>query len=69
MIGLSLGGVAHLIPDRVTAALRTIVELVHRDVFREPEPAVVPLAKVSYVHRALENRTAPAKSVLSIHAS
>jgi NADPH:quinone reductase len=69
VIGLSLGGVAHLVPDRVSVALKTIVELVDRGVLRQPDPAVVPLAKAADVHEALQNRTAPAKSVLAIHAS
>lgn len=66
LLGLSLGGVAHLVPERVTAALSAVVTLTHRDVLREPPPAVVPLAQAASVHRALEERTAPAKTVLAV---
>ncbi|CUW30365.1 MULTISPECIES: quinone oxidoreductase family protein [Streptomyces] len=66
LLGLSLGGVAHLVPDRVTAALSAVVALVRRDVLREPAPAVLPLDRVADVHRALEQREAPAKTVLAV---
>jgi len=65
-IGLSVGGVAHLVPDATNRALRSVVHLVSRNVLREPDPAVVPLAEVSDVHRALEQRTAPPKTVLQV---
>lgn len=67
LIGFSLGGVAHLVPDQVSAAASAIVELVHRDVLREPAPSVLPLDRVAEVHRALEDRSAPAKTVLAVH--
>jgi NADPH2:quinone reductase len=66
LLGLSLGGVAHLIPQQVGAALSAVVDLVHRDVLREPVPAIVPLDRVAEVHQALEDRTAPAKTVLAV---
>ncbi|GAA4072983.1 quinone oxidoreductase family protein [Actinomadura miaoliensis] len=66
ILGFSLGGVAHLIPDRVGTALSAIVDLVHRGVLREPAPAVVPLDQATEVHQALETRTAPPKTVLAI---
>ncbi|MDT0345072.1 quinone oxidoreductase family protein [Streptomyces litchfieldiae] len=66
VLGLSLGGVAHLIPRRVGAALTALVDLVHRGVLREPAPAILPLDRVAEVHRALEDRTAPAKTVLAV---
>jgi NADPH2:quinone reductase len=65
--GLSLGGVAHLIPGKVAAALAAVTELLHRGSLREPPPAVRPFDQVIEVHRALENRSAPAKTVLAIH--
>jgi NADPH:quinone reductase-like Zn-dependent oxidoreductase len=66
ILGLNLGGVAHLIPDRVGAALSAIVDLVHRDVLREPAPSIVPLEDAAEVHVALEARTAPHKTVLAV---
>jgi NADPH2:quinone reductase len=67
LIGFSLGGVAHLVPDQIHAAASAVVELVHRDVLREPAPSVLPLDQVVEVHRALERRSAPAKTVLAMH--
>jgi NADPH:quinone reductase len=66
ILGLNLGGVAHLIPDRVGAALSAIVDLVHRDVLREPTPSIVPLEGAAEVHHALETRTAAHKTVLAV---
>ncbi|MGW0816461.1 quinone oxidoreductase family protein [Streptomyces viridiviolaceus] len=66
VLGLSLGGVAHLVPDRVAAALSAVVGLTHRDVLCEPAPAVLPLDQAADVHRALEERRAPAKTVLAV---
>lgn len=66
VLGLSLGGVAHLVPERVGAALSALVGLVHRGTLREPAPAVLPLDRVAEVHRGLEERTAPAKTVLAL---
>ena len=67
LLGLSLGGVAHLVPERVGAALAAVVELVHRGVIKEPLPAIVPLERVVDVHCALEDRAAPAKTVLAVN--
>ncbi|MGP3971823.1 quinone oxidoreductase family protein [Streptomyces sp. 6N223] len=66
VLGFSLGGVAHLIPERVREALSAVVGLLHRGVLREPDPSVVPLDRVTEVHRALEQRAAPAKTVLAL---
>ncbi|MGW0811239.1 quinone oxidoreductase family protein [Nonomuraea sp. NPDC002799] len=68
VIGLSVGGVAHLVPERVGEAVAAVVDLVCRDVLREPAPAVVPLDRAADVHRALEGRTAPPKTVLAVRA-
>jgi NADPH:quinone reductase len=67
LIGFSLGGVGHLVPDLVRAAASAVVQLVHRDVLREPAPSVLPLDQVVDVHRALEGRSAPPKTVLAMH--
>ena len=66
--GLSLGSVAHLVPERVGTALTALVTLLHRGVLREPAPAVLPLDRAAEVHRALERRSAPAKTVLAVRA-
>ncbi|WP_084216409.1 quinone oxidoreductase family protein [Pseudonocardia spinosispora] len=64
--GLSLGAVAHLVPQQVGAALSAVVDLIHRGVLVEPAPSVLPLERVAEVHQALEDRTAPAKTVLAL---
>lgn len=64
--GLSLGAVAHLIPGEVSAAAEAVVGLLHRGILREPAPAVLPLERAAEVHRALEERSAPPKTVLAI---
>jgi NADPH:quinone reductase len=66
ILGLSLGTVAHLVPGQVAAALSAVVDLVHRAELPEPAPAVVPLEDAVSVHRALEDRVAPGKTVLSL---
>jgi NADPH2:quinone reductase len=66
VLGLSLGGVAHLVPERIGRALAAVVGLAHRGVLREPDPVIVPFERVGDVHRALEDRVAPAKTVLAV---
>ncbi|GLY81241.1 quinone oxidoreductase family protein [Actinoallomurus iriomotensis] len=66
LIGLSLGTVAHLVPEQVQTAISAVVGSTHRGVLREPAPSVVPLEDVAGVHRALENRSAPPKTVLAV---
>ncbi|MEU6712330.1 zinc-binding dehydrogenase [Nonomuraea sp. NPDC046802] len=68
VLGFGLGLVAHLAPDRVRAALSAVVGMTYRGVLREPAPAVVPLDDAAEVHRALENRSAPPKTVLAVRA-
>jgi NADPH2:quinone reductase len=66
--GLSLGAVAHLVPDRVSAAAAAVADLVQRGFLHGPDPAVRPLEEAADVHRALEDRTAPPKTVLAVGA-
>jgi NADPH2:quinone reductase len=66
VLGFSLGGVAHLMPERVGVAMSAVVGLLHRGVLREPEPSIVPLDRAAEVHHALETRTAPAKTILAL---
>ncbi|MGB6162820.1 MAG: zinc-binding dehydrogenase [Pseudonocardiaceae bacterium] len=67
LAGLSLGGIAHLVPAQISAAASTVVGLVHRGVLHEPAPTLLPLNRVSETHRALQDRCAPPKTVLAIH--
>ena len=64
--GLSLGAVAHLIPGQVTTAAAEVIGLVHRGILREPFPNVASLADVIDIHRAIERRSAPPKTVLAV---
>jgi NADPH2:quinone reductase len=64
--GLSVGGIAHLRPVAIADALAAIINLVARGVLNEPPPALEPLQNAAAVHTALESRTAPAKTVLSL---
>lgn len=57
---------AHLIPDQLKAAATALVDLLHRGLLREPVPVVLPLERAAEIHQALENRTAPPKTVLAI---
>ena len=66
LMGFGLGAIAHLVPEQVHTAISAVVDLAHRGVLREPAPVVVPLDEVVEVHRALENRSAPPKTVLAI---
>lgn len=66
--GLSVGGIAHLRPAMVSAALEAVVALIARGALREPPPTVEPLERAGAVHAALEARTAPAKTVLVLGA-
>ncbi|TDD13727.1 zinc-binding dehydrogenase [Nonomuraea diastatica] len=66
VIGLSVGGVAHLVPGKVSEATAAIVDLVHSGVLNEPAPAVLPLERAARAHTELENRTAPPKTVLKV---
>ncbi|MET7664070.1 zinc-binding dehydrogenase [Streptomyces sp. NPDC005373] len=64
--GLSIGGVTHLRPATCTEALTAVISLVARGILDEPLPAVEPLENAGKMHEALESRTAPAKTVLSV---
>jgi len=64
--GLSLGGIAHSHPGAVRAALRAVVDLVARGQLAEPMPDIQPLTRVSSVHEAIADRSAPAKTVLDV---
>ena len=66
--GLNIGGIGHLRPDMVTDALTAVISLVARGTLTEPLLAIEPLGNAWLVHAALENRTAPAKTVLAINS-
>jgi NADPH2:quinone reductase len=66
LTGLSLGAVAHLRPETIKTALTAVVALIDRGLLAEPAPDVQPLTQVRRVHQALENRSAPAKTVLDV---
>jgi NADPH2:quinone reductase len=63
--GLNLAGIADLQPDSVHEALATVVSLVEDGSLREPAPAIEPFESAAAVHAAIEDRTAPAKTLLA----
>ncbi len=66
MAGLNVGGIAHLRPSRVRDALAAIIALVARGSLQEPAAAIEPVENAASVHRAIEDRTAPSKTLLSL---
>jgi NADPH:quinone reductase len=62
--GLSVGGIAHRYPGLVQGGLLAITALLTRGVLRQPRPKVEPLAAAAEVHQAIEERRAPAKTIL-----
>jgi len=66
LAGLNVGGIAHLRPSQVRDALAAIIALVARGSLQEPAAAIEPLENAASVHRAIEDRTAPPKTLLSL---
>lgn len=66
MAGLSIGGIAHLHPALITQALTAVITLVAREILHEPPPAIEPLENAGFVHAAIANRAAPAKTAPAI---
>jgi NADPH2:quinone reductase len=64
--GLNLGATAHLRPERMTDALAAVVDLVRTGVLAGRGPQVAPLEDAALVHHAMQDRTAPPKTVLRI---
>ncbi|MGH3431032.1 MAG: quinone oxidoreductase family protein [Terriglobales bacterium] len=64
--GISLGAIAHLRPGTIRTALTSVLALLDRRLLAEPSPDIQPLSRVRDVHEALENRTAPHKTVLDV---
>lgn len=69
ILGLSLGSVAHLIAGEVRDAVSAVVSLDHRALLGQPAPSVRRLEDAADVHRALEARDAPPKTVLAVGPS
>jgi NADPH2:quinone reductase len=66
--GLSLGGLAHLVPDRLAAAAREVLDWTAAGEL-DAEPALVlPLAEAAKAHRLLEERGIAGKIVLRMGA-
>jgi NADPH2:quinone reductase len=64
--GLNLAGIAHTHVGTVHDALVSISQLITRGILDEPSPSLRTLDEAAIVHEEIENRTAPAKTVLTI---
>jgi NADPH2:quinone reductase len=64
VMGLSVGGVAHLIPDRIGDAARQVLEWGARGELDVEPDAVLPLADAAEAHRLIEGRKVTGKLVL-----
>jgi len=68
VMGLSLGAMAHLFPDRVAAAARQVLGWAARNDLATEPPLVLPLAEAADAHRMLEARKVSGKIVLRVAA-
>jgi NADPH:quinone reductase len=66
VLGLSLGNVAHLLGDEARHAMTAVLALARCGLLGDLRPSIRPLSDVTDVHRDLEARKAPAKTVLAI---
>ena len=64
VMGLNVGGITHLIPDRVADAARDVLALAARGELDVAPAAVLPLAEAAEAHRMLEERRVTGKLVL-----
>lgn len=64
--GLSLGGIAHLAPDRVANAARHVIDMVADGELSPPPIRIVPLAEAAKAHRMLEARDLTGKILLRV---
>jgi NADPH:quinone reductase len=64
VMGLNVGGITHLIPDRVADAARDVLALAVRGELDVAPAAVLPLAEAAEAHRMLEERRVTGKLVL-----
>jgi NADPH:quinone reductase len=66
VMGLSLGGIAHLVPERITSAARDLFRSM-QDGKAEATPArVIPLAQAAQAHGLLEARQVSGKIILRV---
>jgi NADPH2:quinone reductase len=66
ILGLSLGRVAHVIADEARDAMSAVLRLAARGLLGDLTPEIRPLGEAAEVHRALEGRKAPHKTVLAV---
>ena len=67
VIGLNVGGIAHLRPALVTRALSAVVSLIANGTLSEPDPVTLPLEEAGRVHQMFADGVAPTKMVLTVN--
>jgi NADPH2:quinone reductase len=66
VMGLNVGGLASLVPARITAAARDLLELLAQGKLDAPPVHIRSLAEASQVHQLLEGRKLAGKAVLRV---
>jgi NADPH2:quinone reductase len=66
VIGLSIGSLAHLVPEQIGGAARDLLRLVCDGTFGSAPTRTLPLAEAALAHRLLEERQVSGKIVLRV---
>jgi NADPH2:quinone reductase len=64
--GLNVGGITHLVPDRVAAAAREVLEWTAGNQIDSAPAVILPMAEAPNAHRLLEERKVIGKVVLRV---
>ena len=64
VMGLNVGGITHLIPDRVASAARDVLAWAARSELDAAPAAALPLGEAAEAHRMLDERRVTGKLVL-----
>jgi NADPH:quinone reductase len=64
--GLSIGGIASLVPEKIVNSARDLLRLLGEDALDATPALILPLAEAAQAHRLLEERKASGKIVLRV---